>query len=60
MAVGESQFQELMLAHMQKQTDFLREIRDGFKAVRVIIKFISWVAGVLAAGAAAITHMSRP
>lgn len=36
-----------MIAHMEKQTNFLEGISEGMQAVRMFGKIVKWVSGVV-------------
>lgn len=44
-AVNEEEFRSNMCSHMEKQTDFLCEISEGMRAVRMFGRVVKWIVG---------------
>lgn len=43
----DEEFRNSMIAHMEKQTNFLEGISEGMQAVRMFGKIVKWVSGVV-------------
>ena len=45
MMIPDERFREIMIQHMQKQTDILERISDGMEAVRMFGRILKWISG---------------
>ena len=45
MMMPDERFREIMIQHMQKQTDILERISDGMEAVRMFGRILKWISG---------------